>query len=45
VSWLVNIILFVSACRPFHQYWQIYPDPGSELSSYDESYGAFCLVR
>ena len=45
VSWLVNIILFVSACRPFHQYWQIYPDPGSELSPYNESYGALCLVR
>jgi hypothetical protein len=30
VSWLANILLFVTACRPFHQYWQIYPDPGSK---------------
>jgi hypothetical protein len=33
ISWLANIILFFAACRPFHQYWQIYPDPGSEFFS------------
>jgi hypothetical protein len=30
LSWLANILLFFTACRPFHKYWQIYPDPGSE---------------
>ncbi|KAF1915508.1 hypothetical protein BDU57DRAFT_275566 [Ampelomyces quisqualis] len=32
VSWLANILLFFTACRPFHRYWQIYPDPGKHCT-------------
>lgn len=40
VSWVVNIVLFVSSCRPFYKYWQIYPDPGSKfLVTENNAYG------
>ncbi|KAE8401034.1 hypothetical protein BDV37DRAFT_273928 [Aspergillus pseudonomiae] len=28
-SFLASIIVILAACRPFHKYWQIYPDPGN----------------
>ncbi|KAE8373647.1 hypothetical protein BDV26DRAFT_61729 [Aspergillus bertholletiae] len=28
-SFLASIIVILAACRPFHNYWQIYPDPGN----------------
>jgi hypothetical protein len=28
-TFLVSIITIFSACRPFHKYWQINPDPGN----------------
>jgi hypothetical protein len=27
LSWIAYILLFFTACRPFQQYWQIYPRP------------------
>jgi hypothetical protein len=31
ISWVINLVLFFASCRPFYQYWQIYPDPGSKF--------------
>ncbi|OGM43507.1 hypothetical protein ABOM_008069 [Aspergillus bombycis] len=28
-SFMASIIVILAACRPFHNYWQIYPDPGN----------------
>ncbi|BAE59195.1 unnamed protein product [Aspergillus oryzae RIB40] len=28
-SFLASFIVILAACRPFHKYWQIYPDPGN----------------
>ncbi|KAE8366207.1 hypothetical protein BDV27DRAFT_143825 [Aspergillus caelatus] len=28
-SFVASIIVILAACRPFHHYWQIYPDPGN----------------
>ncbi|KAI2465469.1 hypothetical protein F4781DRAFT_409401 [Annulohypoxylon bovei var. microspora] len=30
VSWLILLGILYLGCRPFHHYWQIYPDPGNE---------------
>jgi hypothetical protein len=30
-GFLASIVAIFAACRPFHGYWQINPDPGSEL--------------
>lgn len=32
-TFLVSVITIFSACRPFHKYWQINPDPGSKFAS------------
>jgi hypothetical protein len=36
-TWLVCVFIVVGSCRPFHGYWQIYPNPGGNLPkrSYD----------
>lgn len=31
-TFLVSIITIFAACRPFHKYWQINPDPGSKFA-------------
>ncbi|KAE8344167.1 hypothetical protein BDV24DRAFT_160716 [Aspergillus arachidicola] len=28
-SFVASFIVILAACRPFHKYWQIYPDPGN----------------
>ncbi|EEH42662.2 uncharacterized protein PADG_07482 [Paracoccidioides brasiliensis Pb18] len=28
-SWMIVLMNLFLACRPFHKYWQIYPDPGN----------------
>ncbi|KAF1979155.1 hypothetical protein BU23DRAFT_642241 [Bimuria novae-zelandiae CBS 107.79] len=32
VSWIANIVLFVSAFWPFYKYWQIYADFGKQCT-------------
>lgn len=27
-GWLAAVLSVLIGCRPFHNYWQIYPDPG-----------------
>ncbi|KAI5862524.1 hypothetical protein GGS23DRAFT_597327 [Durotheca rogersii] len=28
VSWVADFLITMLSCRPFHDYWQIWPDPG-----------------
>jgi hypothetical protein len=45
VYWVVLCATYLGAqsvtfveCHPFHRYWQVVPDPGTELSAYNFLY-------